>query len=241
VFQLHCWGWKKMEIHKPKSLEDFPKFEVTALRRGPTAKEGYTHFELEGRFDFTIEIESTGPQWFWLLFGKNGYLCVGVQSRNKETNTAVLTFEARDEPDIVGHTLAYLSPYWQGFHVWMVLDPNWGWEKRQFQGIDAVAEDYESKDVSIVGGREVRVWTKLEPTGVSGGQRRHYPATDQTLPVRSGARMVPSGWGHEHCELCRAHIDAGTFGYCDLGERWMCVQCYERYVMRRDLAFVDEL
>jgi hypothetical protein len=142
-----------MEIRKPKTLEDFPKFEVTALRRGSTAKEGFTHFELEGRFDRTIVIESTGPQWFWLLFGKHGYLCAGVQSRNRETNAAVLTFEATDEPDIVGHALAYLSPYWQGFHVSMVLDPNWGWEKRQFQGTDAVAEDYESKDVSIVGGR----------------------------------------------------------------------------------------
>jgi hypothetical protein len=230
-----------MEIHKPKTLDDFPKFEVTALRRGPTAKEGYTHFELEGRLDSTIEIESTGPQWFWLLFGKRGYLWAGVQSRNKGTNAAVLTFGAIDEPEIVGHALAYLSPYWQAFHVWMVLDPNWGWEKREFQGTDAIAEDYESKDVSIVGGREVRVWTKLEPTGVIGGQSRHYPATDQTLPVRSGTRLVPSGWGHEHCELCRTHIDAGMFGYCDPGERWMCVKCYMRYVMQRDLAFVDEL
>ena len=171
-----------MEIRKLKTLEDFPKFEVTALRRGPTAKEGYTHFELEGRLDCTIEIESTGPQWFWLLFGKNGYLCAGVQSVNKETNAAVLTFEATDEPDIVGRQmLAYLSPYWQGFHVWMVLDPNWGWEKKQLEGIDAIAEDYESKDVSIVGGREVRVWTKLEPTGISSDQSRHYPCDRPNL------------------------------------------------------------
>lgn len=123
-----------MEIHKPKALDDFPKFEVTALRRGPTAKEGYTHFELEGRLDSTIEIESSGPQWFWLVFRERGYLCAGVQSCNTETNFAVLTFEAKDEPDIVGRTLAYLSPYWQGFHVWMVLDPNWGWEKKEISG-----------------------------------------------------------------------------------------------------------
>ena len=70
-----------MEIRKPKTLEDFPKFEVTALRRGPTAKEGYTHFELEGRFDCTMPLEGTGPQWFWLLFGIRGYLCASVQSR----------------------------------------------------------------------------------------------------------------------------------------------------------------
>src|SRR5207245_11440681 len=105
-----------MEIRKQKTLEDFPKFEVTALRRGPTAKEGYTHFELEGRFDCTIEIENTGAQWFWLLFGKHRYICAAIQSRNKKTNAVVLTFKATDEPDIAGQTLAYLSPSCQGFH-----------------------------------------------------------------------------------------------------------------------------
>jgi hypothetical protein len=99
-----------MEIRTPKTLEDFPKLVVTALRRGPTAEAGYTHFELGGSFDHTIE--NTGPQWFWLLFGKRGCLCASVQSLNKETKAAILTFEATDEPDIVGHTLAYLSPYW---------------------------------------------------------------------------------------------------------------------------------
>lgn len=31
------------------------------------------------------------------------------------------------------------------------------------------------------------------------------------------------------------------FGYCDMNDRWLCEKCYERYVLRRDLAFVDEL
>ena len=231
----------RMEIRKPKTLEDFPNFEVTALRRGPTAKEEYTYFELEGRFDRTIEIESTGPQWFWLLFGKGGYLSASVQSSNKETNGAVLTFDAIDEPDIVGQSLAYLSPYWQGFHVWMVLDPNWGWEKRQFLGADAVAEDFESKDVSIIGGREVKVWTKLTRADAQGRLSRHYPSEQPTSTPIGETRLVPAGWDHEHCELCNSHIDVGMFGYRDPNERWMCVKCYERYVMRHDLSFVDEL
>ena len=226
-----------MEVRKPKTLEDFPKFEVTALRGGPTAQEGYTCFELEGRFDRPLE--STGPEWFWLLFGTRGYLCASVQSRNQETNTAVLTFEARDEPDIVGHALAYLSSDWQGCHVGMVLDPSWGWEKKQFQGIDAIAEDYESKDISIVGGREVKVWTKLRP--VRQGDTRHYPAVNQASAPTSAPRLIPSGWDHEHCELCNSHIDIGMFGYCDEYERWVCENCYARYVVQRDLAFVDEL
>jgi hypothetical protein len=226
-----------MEASSPKNLGDFPKFVATALRRGPTANEGYAFFEVEGRFDRIVE--TNGPQWFWLLFGRRGCLCASLQSIDKETRTAVLTFEAREEPDIVGQALAYLSPRWQAFNVWMVLDPDWGWEKKKFLGLDAIAEDFQSKDTSIIEGREVKVWTKLSP--VRQGQSRHYPATDQASAPTGEKRLIPSGWDHEHCELCNSHIDIGMFGYCDPDERWMCENCYERYVVRRDLAFVDEL
>jgi len=143
--------------------------------------------------------------------------------------------------DIVGHTLAYLSPYWQGFHVWMVLDPNWGWEKKRFLGADAIAQDFESKDTSIIEGREVKLWTKLTRADVQRSPSRNSPSEEQTAIPSGGTRLIPSGWDHEHCELCNSHIDAGVFGYCDPDERWMCEKCYERYVMRRDLAFVDEI
>jgi len=236
-----------MEIVKPKTLEDFPKFVVTTVRRGAPSEAGYTWFELEGAFDripgssFDHTIEGTGTRWFWLLFGERRYLCPMLKSFDKETKTAILICQEKEEPRVVGLELAYLSSYWNAIDVWMVLDPNWGWERKQFHGIDAVAEDYEAKDISIVGGREVKVWTKLEPVGVSRGQSRHYPATEQSLPVRPGTRLVPSGWGHEHCELCNEHIDAGMFGYCDSEDRWMCERCYERYVTCHDLAFVDEI
>ncbi|MFZ0481066.1 MAG: hypothetical protein WAL71_18145 [Terriglobales bacterium] len=235
-----------MEIRKRKTLEDFPKFIVTEVRHGATSETGYTSFELEGSFDrtppssFEHIVEGRGPRWFCLLFGDRGRLYPMLKSFDKEIGTAILTCEEKEEPRVVGLELAYLSSYWSGFEVWMVLDPNWGWERKQFQGTDAVAEDYQAKDVSIIEDREVRVWTKLEPTGEGRGQSRHYPATDQSLPVRSGTRLVPSGWGHEHCSLCNEHIDAGMFGYCDPDDRWMCEKCYERYVTLRDLAFVDE-
>ena len=230
-----------MEISSPKTLEDFPKFLVTALRRGPTANEGYIFFQLEGRFDQHIKIATDGPQWFWLLFGKRGCLCASVQSLDNETKVAVLTFEATEEPNIIGRSLAYLSPYWQAYNVWMVLDPDWHWEKKKFLGMDAIAEEFESKDTSIIEGREVKIWTKLSPANVERGQSRHYPATEQTPTSGSNVRLIPSGWDHEHCELCNSHIDIGMFGYCDPDGRWMCVNCYSRYVLRRDLAFVDEL
>lgn len=230
----------RLETSPPKTLEDFPKFVVTALRRGPMSEEGYTYFELEGHFDRSIEpTQPTGPQWFWLLFAKRGCLCASVRSFDKDTKAAVLTFEAREEPDIVGHSLAYLSSYWQAFNVWMVLDPDWGWEKKQFLAADAIAEDFQSREISIVEGQEVKFWTKLSRADVWSGQSRHYSAASQVPASTGNVRLVPSGWDHEHCELCNSHIDIGRVGYCDPDERWMCESCYARYVVRRDLAFVD--
>ncbi len=225
-------------MHKPKTLEDFPHFIVAAVRRGKTLAAGTTRFELDGKFDRVID--KIDPDWFWLLFGRQDCICATLQSMDRETGAATLTCDVEDEPG-VGQTLAYLSPYWQAYHVWMVLDPAWGWEKKQFRGADAVTQDYDAGETSVVGGREVRVWTKLELAGGRKGASRHYPASDQSLPPSSELRSVPEGWGHEHCDLCRSHIDPGEFGYCDPGGRWMCTTCYERYVARRDLSFVDGL
>lgn len=236
-----------MKTLKPKTLADFPQFVINAVRPGAISDDGYQQFEIEASFNPVLEsrfdemIGGDVVQWFWLLVGERNCLTPMLKSFDKQTKTAFLTCEEKQEPRVIGLALPYLSPHWQAFHVWMVLDPSWGWEKQQFQGIDAVAQDYEAKEVSLVNGSEVKIWTKLEPTGMDTGQSRHYPASDQTTPVRSGTRLVPGGWGHEHCELCNKHIDAAMIGYCDPGERWMCENCYERYVLRRDLAFVDEL
>jgi hypothetical protein len=228
-----------MPVHKPKTLGDFPHFIVSAVRRGKTSTAGYTRFELDGKFDQVID--QIDPHWFWLLFGENECLCATLQSMNKETRAAVLTCDVLVEPRVVGKKLAYLSPYWQAYHVWMVLHPAWGWVKKRFQVADAVAEDYDTGERSVVDGRDVRVWTKSELAGGREGASRHYPASDQSLPPNSERRQVPGGWDHEHCALCKTHIDAGEFGYCDPAGRWICEKCYEGYVIQRDLAFVDEL
>ena len=146
-----------MPMHKPKTLEDFPQFIVSAVRRGKTSAAGFTRFELDGKFDRIIP--NIDPNWFWLLFGANDSLCATLQSLDKESRAAILTCDVRDEPRVVGETLAFLSPYWQAYHVWMVLDPAWGWNKKRFQGADAVAEDYDARETSVVEGRNVRVWT----------------------------------------------------------------------------------
>ena len=105
--------------------------------------------------------------------------------------------------------------------------------------MDAIAEDFQSKDISIIEGREVKVWTKLSPVNVQRGQSRHYPATDQTSTAGNKVRLVPSGWDHEHCELCDTHIKVGDYGFVDSGEHWVCEGCYAKYVTTHDLSFLD--
>lgn len=225
-----------MGAPRPKTLEDFPNITVTAVRPGAKSDAGYQWFEMVGNYDPILEkvferiTAGTGPQWFWLMYGDRGYLCPTLKSFDVQTSTATLTCQGNEEPKILGRKLAYVSPAWQACHIWMVHDPKWGWERRRFQAGDAIAEDYESEEVTIVNGREVKKWTKLEPAGESGGQ-----------PVGPGTRLVPGGWDHEHCELCNEHIESGEIGYCDTEGRWICHNCYERYVARHDLAFVDEL
>jgi hypothetical protein len=70
----------------PKTLEDFPQFVVSAVRCGKTSVDGYTRYELDGKFHrISDEID---PHWFWLLFGKNDCLCVTLQSLDRKTWTA---------------------------------------------------------------------------------------------------------------------------------------------------------
>jgi hypothetical protein len=219
---------------KTKTIEDFPKFLVSAVRRIGTSEDGYTRFEIDGKFDRVIE--NIDPHWFWLLFGQRGSLCASLKSLVKDTKEAILTCDLREEPEVLGLKLAYLSPYWQAFHIWMVSDPSWGWQRKQFHSLDAIREEFETNDVSVINGREVKTWNKLTPLRDKTGQDRLYPTNDEKPELGVMSTVVPSGWDHEHCELCSAHIDGEDFGYCDPDERWLCESCYDRYVVPHDLS-----
>lgn len=71
------------------TLEDFPQFIVSAVRRRKTSATGFTRFELHGRFDRIIA--DIDPHWFWLLFGANGSLCANLKSLDQESRAAILT------------------------------------------------------------------------------------------------------------------------------------------------------
>src|SRR6187402_3290122 len=134
-------GSRNMERDHPKGLKDFPKFLVTGVRHRRSDAEGHC-FELEGSIDPILEknfdemAQGIGPQWCWLLFDPRGSLCVTLDSFAKEKGSAIFTCEASAEPPDQGMELAFLSSYWQAFHVWMVLDPGWGWRREQFRASD---------------------------------------------------------------------------------------------------------
>jgi hypothetical protein len=226
-------------MSRRKTLADFPRFTVTSLRKQPPNTEGYIDFEIEGTFDRIIP--KSAVTWFWLLFGERDCLCVQWKSQEDADLSAVLVGCQRNIPEVVGATLHYLNPYWQAFNIWMVLDSQWGWQRVKLEAMDAVADNFEAKDVSIVDGREVKCWTTLKRADNRGHSSRHYPASEEGNGSEGGSRLVPGGWDHEHCALCNAHINVGDFGYRDPDDRWMCEACYEKYVIPRDLSFVDEL
>jgi len=223
-------------MSRRKTLADFPRFTVTSLRKEPPNAEGYTNFEIAGTFDRVIERSKIN--WFWLLVGEQDCLCVEWKSQDDATLSAVLVGSEKSVPEVVGATLYYLSPRWNASNVWMILDSQWGWERVEFETVDAVAEHFEPKDVAIVNGREVTQRTTLKRADNKGHTTRYLPANDesQALP-----RVILGGWKHEDCTLCHAHIDPGQLGYRDRDDRWMCENCYEKYVRPRDLAFVDDL
>jgi hypothetical protein len=218
------------------TLEDFPKFTLTRLSRGKIDLDGFTEFELEGEFNRAIE--RVGEiTWFWLLVGDRHAVCAQWRTLDEGTRAATLVVRERKLPAMEGKALYYLSPVWNAEHIWMVLDEQWGWKQVRFQAVDAIAETYEANEASLVDGREIRTWTKLRRADKHTFTERYAPAAEQ-VPPSGREQVIPGGWNHEHCQLCRGHIDHGDLGYRDRAEQWICESCYERYVKTRDLSFV---
>ena len=222
-----------------KTLEDFPQFSVSHLTRVGTDSQGCTRFELNGDFDHPIQRQGE-ITWFWLLIDDDAAVCAQWKSVGPG-GAATVVVDEKEMPEIVGRTLYYLSPPWDARDVWMVLDEHWGWQRVLFKAVDALAERYEASDVSIVDGREVKTWTKLSRADKRGSTERYAPMLDNTLASGTAPQLVPGGWDHEHCHLCKGHINNGDFGYRDEDDQWLCESCYDKYVKPHDLSFVDDL
>lgn len=228
-----------MNLRPRRALEDFPKFTVSQLICVGTDPQGDRTFELKGRFDRLIE-PIGDISWFWLLTRDRAAVCVQWKTVGPGT-AATLVADEKEMPEMTGKTFYYLSPAWDPRHIWMVLDERHAWKREPFQASDVVAETIRSTGASIVGGREVKTWTRFSQANIDESTEQCPPTLDDTSVSDVAPQRVPGGWDHEHCELCREHIAPGNFGYRDRENHWLCEHCYNKYMEPRDLSFVDDL
>jgi hypothetical protein len=98
----------------------------------------------------------------------------------------------------------------------MILDDGAGWKKVVFHAVDAVRVSSTAGN-----GREIHGIRRM----------RH----GEELP--SEEQVVTNGWDHEHCELCRTHIDPGDYAYTKTDNVWVCLTCFEN---PQNVSLVDD-
>jgi len=222
-------------------VEDMPQFHVSETKQGKTHSTGYIDFELQGTLD---RLDGVTEGRCWLLLPERNCLIGELSFVDPEAKTATFFTSEESVLSLTGSSLPYLDGRWQAYHVWMVVGPEWIWEKVLFQAVDATAERYKAAEVSIVDGQEVYEWIKIERADRKGNTERHcpvYPEGAVDLPDIGADGIIRAGWTHEHCTLCKEHIDVGQYGYLDRGDHWVCESCYTKYVSVHDLSFLDSL
>ena len=202
---------------RPKQLEDLPHFLVKGLKQEAVDAEGYIPLELSGTFN-TLEGVREGR--CWLLQSDKQSLIGDISLLDASTNAALYRMRAKTVPALLGRKLPYLDDFWQAYHVWMVTDLTEVWRELVFHACDAVSDRFEDGS----GNR----WTRF---------RKARPEDSHNPELQ----IVQNGWDHEHCELCNAHIDPGDCCYRSATDCWVCQGCYQQFVQRHDLSFIDRL
>jgi hypothetical protein len=226
-------------MQPPKTIDDLPKFLVSDVTHGEPSETGYIDFKLHGVFDQTVGVREGRC---WLLLPERNCLVGDLESLNVAARIATFNTSEKEELKAKGRTFPYLAGYWNAYHVWMVTEPQWKWKEVTFLPSDAIAERLPADDSTVGGdGQPIKEWTRVRKIGNTHGNVRVYPVNSQgesDLQAISPEVIIPSGWDHEHCELCNGHINTGEIAYIDLGKHWVCKVCYPRYVSTHDLSFL---
>lgn len=210
-----------MDWSTPKRFDELPVFQITSIRVG----DAQGNSRVAGVFH-SLESVKEGPSY---LLGRTPESLDSVRGLITELSTdnrqAVFLADANiSDWNPTPVTLRYLSAVWKPVHVWMVSVPTWQFERRVFQADDALAvrrpPDAAPPPPT---GEAVKFWLEMT-SAASPTKKRYYPNRD----VPEG--LVSAGWDHEHCELCRGHVNAAQVGYVDNGGRWVCSVCYQRYI-----------
>jgi len=104
-----------------------------------------------------------------------------------------------------------LDGYW-GERAEIVFDTSRDWRKMQFQSSDAVEFQRE----------KARLWTRADAAKSEGG------------------KLIEGGWDHEHCAIYSEKIGVGgqPEGYFSDPDTWVCVECFNKFVLPRSLSFI---
>jgi len=172
-------------------------------------------------------VSKDSVEWFWAISWNKGYYdyvpC--LLSYDSDTKCANLSFNEEQLDFKVGDSLFCFRAYWQGYHFRMVDDPGWPW--RQITWRSSAAKE------SFFTDAEGNRWRVLQDS--TGQKSRLYPMREQ-----DSAEVLMIDWDHEHCELCNTHIENGFTAFQDEDSHFLCVACYEKYVLPHDLTFLTE-
>lgn len=187
----------------PSTRIDLPQFTISAVDQGERDADGSVAWVLRGELNRTLGIPT--DTWCFLLLPGQESLTGTFTLSDGPNGDAGFVIDAKEKPDVIGIALAQLSDYWRPHQIWMIEDGPAGWIEQVFSASDAVEDSF------------------VDPEGQSWRRLRKAPSD----PLNSSSsRIVPSGWDHEHCSLCNAHIDPDDrFFYSPKHCEYLCVSC----------------
>jgi len=113
----------------PKKLADQPHFHIATVNVQTVYFDGNVDFEIRGSFDRANGVhEGHG----WLLLPQRESLVGDLKFLDREAKTAVFLTAERSIPNLKDSRLPYLSGRWKPYHVWMVIEPSWIWNRILF-------------------------------------------------------------------------------------------------------------
>ena len=227
-------------MQSPKTINDLPQFCVLDVTHGEPDENGYIDSKLSGVFNRSEGVREGNC---WLLLPERNCIFGNLESFDPVARTATFMGSEKEYPSLKDQTFPILDGYWQAYHVWMVAEPQWKWKEVPFLPSDVKVERIPANGPTLGGDSQpIEEWIGVRKIGDTRGKAHVYSANQQGgvsgLSEINTDGVIPSGWTHEHCELCNGHIDAGDVGYNDLSEHWVCKVCYTKYVSTHDLSFL---
>jgi hypothetical protein len=195
------------------ALSDLAKFTVSAIEAGQEDA-----YRIAGCFS---HLKGVGEGRGWLYVSRTDSISGALRALDVTNMTAVFIASHPKITVHVGDRFPYLRGPRNPVDVARILEGPESWQRVEFQASDAV-EFRDPEHPGTIFQRPVR-------------------ENDVVLDESKSVRIREGGWDHEHCEFCMAKIGHGgaPLGYKSVDSLWLCEDCYGKYVLRRDLSFLQ--